>query len=79
MIAAVVAKVFHLFIKRDHHPRRLRAGLAWVPMLATTTVVAAGLGALADTYRFTGGLEATAPTSAAAENNAAVLAPITSR
>lgn len=61
-IAAVLAKAFHLFVKRPSTLPALRAGLAAPIAAAGLTLLAAFCGALVDTYRFAARVETTAPT-----------------
>ncbi|MFW6201104.1 MAG: hypothetical protein ACOC8B_00880 [Gemmatimonadota bacterium] len=46
------AKIFLLYVKRDHSPSRLRTGLSALLALGCASVIVGVLGFLLDTYRF---------------------------
>jgi hypothetical protein len=60
-VTAALAKAFHLFIKGEHAPHRLRAGLGLTPALAGLTLLAAGGGFLIDLHALAKVMEAGPP------------------
>jgi hypothetical protein len=60
-VTAALVKAFHLFIKGEHDPLRLRVGLGLPPALAGLTLVAAGGGFLIDLHALAGVMEAGPP------------------
>lgn len=54
--ALAITKAFQLFVKKDHHPARLRSGLGALLVCAPVLVVTGLAGAVADLYALAGAL-----------------------